>query len=108
MAVVVFRSKVTGEVIMMRNHVEPIFKQAGIVFHDKGAFLAEDLPAVIQSLEKVIDAVAQNEVPEDEDEAKEKPGMLAAVGIRTRFYSLLKLLRKAADKGVNVHWEPLS
>lgn len=25
MAVVVFRSKVTGEVIMMRNHVEPIF-----------------------------------------------------------------------------------
>ena len=89
MAVVVFRSKVTGEVIMMRNHVEPIFKQAGIVFHDKGAFF-------------------QNEVPEDEDEAKEKPAMLAAVGIRTRFYSLLRLLRKAADKGVNVHWEPLS
>ena len=48
MAVVVFRSKVTGEVIMMRNHVEPIFKKAGIVFHDKGAFLAEGLPAVIK------------------------------------------------------------
>ena len=30
MAVVVFRSKVSGEVIMMRNHVEPVFKEAGL------------------------------------------------------------------------------
>ena len=29
MAVVVFRSKASGEVIMMRQHVEPIFKEAG-------------------------------------------------------------------------------
>ena len=50
MAVVVFRSKASGEVIMMRQHVEPIFKEAGIIFHEKGAILAEDLPSAIASL----------------------------------------------------------
>ena len=71
MAVVVFRSKVSGEVIMMRNHVEPVFKEAGIIFHERGAFLAQDLPSIIASLEQVIESIAQSEVPEDEDEAKE-------------------------------------
>ncbi len=108
MAVVVFRSKASGEVIMMRNHVEPVFKEAGIIFHDKGAFLAEDLPQVISSLESVIERMAKNEVPEDEDEAKEKPAMLATVAVKTRFYALIKMLRKAEIKRVNVHWEPLS
>lgn len=108
MAVVVFRSKVSGAVIMMRNHVEPVFKEAGIIFHERGAFLAQDLPSIIASLEQVIESIAQSEVPEDEDEAKEKPAMLASVAIKTRFYALLKLLRKASDKGVNVHWEPLT
>lgn len=108
MGVVVFRSKASGEVIMMRGHVEPVFKDAGIIFHEKGAFLAEDLPGVIASLETVIERLAQCEVPEDEDEAKEKPAMLANVAIKTRFYALMRLLRKACDKKVNVHWEPLN
>ncbi len=108
MSVVVFRSKAGGEIIMMRRHVEPIFELAGIPFHDKGAILAEDIPAAISALEKAIDQEAAKEVPEDEDEAKEKPAMLASVSVKTRFYSLLKLLRKAADKKVNVRWEPLS
>lgn len=108
MAVVVFRSKASGEVIMMRQHVEPIFKEAGIIFHEKGAILAEDLPSAIASLERVIEQMAQTEVPEDEDEAKEKPAMLAAVSVKTRFYALMRMLHKAEAKKVNVHWEPLS
>ncbi len=108
MAVVVFRSKAGGEIIMMRQHVEPIFQLAGLPFHDKGAVLAEDIPSVILALEKAINQEAEQEVPEDEDEAKEKPAMLAPVSVKTRFYSLLKLLRKASDKKVNVRWEPLN
>ena len=60
MAVVVFRSKVSGEVIMMRNHVEPVFKEAGIIFHERGAFLAQDLPSIIASLEQVIESIAKS------------------------------------------------
>lgn len=108
MAVVVFRSKAGGEIIMMRQHVEPIFQLVGLPFHDKGAVLAEDIPSVILALEKAINQEAEQEVPEDEDEAKERPAMLARVSVKTRFYSLLKLLRKAADKKVNVRWEPLN
>lgn len=109
MTVVVFRSKAGGEIIMMRQHVEPIFQLAGLPFHDKGAVLAEDIPSVILALEKAINQEAEQEVPEDEDEdeAKERPAMLARVSVKTRFYSLLKLLRKASDKKVNVRWEPL-
>lgn len=106
MAVVVFRSKAGGEIIMMRQHVEPIFQLAGLPFHDKGAVLAEDIPSVILALEKAINQEAEQEVPEDE--AKERPAMLARVSVKTRFYSLLKLLRKASDKKVNVRWEPLN
>ena len=54
LAVVVFRSKAGGEIIMMRQHVEPIFQLAGLPFHDKGAVLAEDIPSVILALEKAI------------------------------------------------------
>ena len=70
--------------------------------------MAEDIPSVILALEKAINQEAEQEVPEDEDEAKERPAMLARVSVKTRFYSLLKLLRKAADKKVNVRWEPLN
>lgn len=111
MAVVVFRSKAGGEVIMMRGHVEPIFKQAGLIFHERGAFLAADLPSVVAALEKEINGIAQTEDPEkdrQEEEENNTPAMIAKVAVKTRFYPLMRLLRKADAQGYDVHWEPLS
>ena len=52
MSVIRFFSEAAGEVIMLRSTVEPIMKQAEIVFHDNGAFLAEDLPEFIEKIQK--------------------------------------------------------
>ena len=58
MPVVAFRSKAAGEVIMFPDHVKPIFEKAGLVFHDRGAILAADLPKTIVAIERVIDELA--------------------------------------------------
>ena len=113
MPVVAFRSKAAGEVIMFPDHVKPIFEKAGLVFHDRGAILAADLPKAIVAIEHVIDELASLEVPpqdddydNESDEFDKPPAMIAPVAIRTRFYPLISHLKKAADKGVDVHWEP--
>lgn len=112
MPVVAFRSKAAGEVIMFPEHVKPVFEKAGLVFHERGAILAEDLPKTIVAIERVIDELADLEVPSNDDsddetdELNKTPAMIAPVAIRTRFYPLLRHLKKATDKGVDVHWEP--
>ena len=68
MPVVAFRSKAAGEVIMFPDHVKPIFEKAGLVFHDRGAILAADLPKTIVAIERVIDELAGLEVPQQDDD----------------------------------------
>ena len=111
MSVIRFFSEAAGEVIMLGATVEPIMKRSEIVFHEKGAFLAEDLGLVIEKIQKTLDeltlieqAPKENEDQQD-DEAKQKRKDFVA--LRIRFYPLLELMKKAHKKGKHVYWVTL-
>lgn len=113
-AVLVFGSKVAGEVVMLRQHVEPIFKSLGRPLHDNGAILGEDLPEVIRELEMLLESGMEmedkkdepvNELEEQEDEKAERNA--DTISLKKRFYPLLDLMRKAQAKGEALHWRPL-
>lgn len=112
MSVMRFFSEAAGEVIMLRSTVEPIMKQAEIVFHGEGAFLVEDLPVIIAKIEKTIDELVQLEQapkePDDDcEDEKAKQKRKDFVALRIRFYPLLELMKKALKKGKHVYWTTL-
>lgn len=113
-AVLAFGSKAAGEVVMLRQHVDPIFKSLGRPLHDNGAILGEDLPEVIRGLETLLETGVVTEDGEDEpdneldEQGEEKAHRMASVvSLKTRFYPLLDLMRKAQAMGEAVHWRPL-
>ncbi len=112
MSVIRFFSEAAGEVIMLRSTVEPVFKQAGIIFHDQGAFLSEDLAVFMEKIQRTIDRLVQFEVvPKEENEEEldeeKKQKRKDFVALRIRFYPLMDLLQKAQKKGKHVHWTTL-
>ncbi|MBO7173479.1 MAG: DUF1840 family protein [Burkholderiaceae bacterium] len=112
MSVIRFFSEAAGEVIMLRSTVEPVMKRAEIIFHNDGAFLAEDLTSFIKKIEETIDELVQMEqAPKETDDEREddeaKQKRKDFVALRIRFYPLLELMNKANKKGKHVHWTTL-
>ncbi|GAA5237099.1 DUF1840 domain-containing protein [Verticiella sediminum] len=102
-----FRSKATGEFIMLGEHAKPLLKAAGksgdTVAEARGVFTPEQLPAAIAGIER---AIGQSSEPAfDEDDPKERAQAQQYVSLRQRAQPLLDMLRKALDKGVDVMWE---
>ena len=109
MSVIRFFSEAAGEVIMLRSTVEPIMKQAEIVFHDNGAFLAEDLPEFIEKIQKTInDLVLLEQAPQDnDDDQDEEIKQKCNSGPPPQRRLLLELMNKALKKGKHVYWSTL-
>ena len=106
-----FYSQAGAEVLMYSHHVEPVMKEAELIFHDQGAFLAQDLEQVIARLDTVLNSLSQTEVKPQElgDETEEQLKKIKNfVSYKTRFYPLMRLLQKGLTKQKHVHWEKLS
>ena len=65
-----------------------------------GAIFAEDVPRALENLQKALSQVPE-EVDPDGDDEQDQP----AVGLRTRAYPLLELLRAAVAEQELVRWE---
>lgn len=112
MSVIRFFSEAGGEVIMLRGNVAPILQQAGIIFHNEGAFLSEDLSQITKKIETTInEMVAIEQPPTDSDfeelDEEKKQKIKDFVSLRIRFYPLLELCNKALKKGKHVYWTTL-
>ncbi|HEX7888914.1 MAG TPA: DUF1840 domain-containing protein [Ramlibacter sp.] len=101
-----FKSKATGDLIMLepngRRVLEIIGKDAG----PKGIILPEDMPGALQAL----DAAIQREEAEQKaavDEAKAK-GQVAprfeAVSLRQRAVPFVDMLKRASAAGKEIVW----
>ncbi len=115
--IVTFGSKAAGEVIMLKDHVAPLFEAIGWPLQEMSAIAAEDLPDVIRTIETAIEEgfivktrqdvknAEFDQASEDADNAKEKSSVkVTVVASKTRFYPLLDLMRQAAAKGEFIHW----
>ncbi len=88
-----FKSKVTGDLIMLEPDAKRLLKIMGREDQIKGIFLANQLPAVIAALES---AVAQEEIEGLQDPKQ--------ISLRQRSLPMLRMLKKCSTQSADVVW----
>ena len=88
-----FKSKVTGDLIMLEPDAKRLLKIMGREDQIKGIFLANQLPAAIAALES---AVAQEEIEGLQDPKQ--------ISLRQRSLPMLKMLKKCSTQSADVVW----
>ena len=88
-----FKSKVTGDLIMLEPDAKRLLKIMGREDQIKGIFLADQLSAAIDALES---AVAQEEVEGMKDPKQ--------ISLRQRSSPMLKMLKQCLNQSVDVVW----
>jgi hypothetical protein len=97
-----FRSKASGDVIMLPAHGDALLQLLGREPAARGIFEPAQVPALLAALEA---AVAQAEAGEAEAAVRE-PGVdqPRAVGLRQRLWPMMELLRRSRAAGEPVVW----
>ncbi len=91
-----FRSKAAGDLIMLGEHGDKVMTLLGREPAAKGIFEARDLPALIARLESAVDEPDPAQKPDDER------GVL--VGMKTRVWPLVEMMRRAQGAGEAIVW----
>ena len=88
-----FKSKVTGDLIMLAPDAMRLLKIMGREDQVKGIFLAEQLKAAIEALENAV-VLAEAEGSQDPKQ----------ISLRNRSQPMLKMLKACQAKSVDVVW----
>jgi DNA polymerase III sliding clamp (beta) subunit (PCNA family) len=88
-----FKSKVTGDLIMLEPDAKRLLKIMGREEQVKGIFLADQLTVAIAALES---AVAEEEVAGVQDPKQ--------ISLRQRCSPMLKMLKQCHNQSVDVVW----
>jgi len=95
-----FRSKASGDLIMLGPHGDQVLRLLGREPAPKGIIEPADLPAALLALQGAVAAEAEPASREDGNEA-DAP---RAVALRQRVWPMVEMLRRAQDAGVAVVW----
>lgn len=102
-----FRSKATGELIMLGQHAVPLLEAAGksaeTLQQARGVFTPEQLASAIAGIERAVRGAQDPQF--DEDDPVQAAKAQQYVGLRQRAHPLLDMLGKAAAKQTEVMWE---
>lgn len=88
-----FKSKVTGDLIMLEADAKRLLKIMGREDQVKGIFLADQLVSVIAALESAV-VLEETEGVQD----------LKQISLRQRSLPMLKMLKKCKDQSADVIW----
>jgi hypothetical protein len=88
-----FKSKVTGDLIMLEADAKRLLKIMGREDQVKGIFLADQLESVIAALESAV-VLEETEGVQD----------LKQISLRQRSLPMLKMLKKCKDQSADVVW----
>jgi hypothetical protein len=95
-----FKSKASGDVIMLAPHGDRLLRLLGREPAARGIIEPAVMPAAIAALEAAIrEAEAAGEQPEEGTPPDESP-----ISLRRRLWPMIDLLRRAAASGVPVVW----
>jgi Domain of unknown function (DUF1840) len=101
-----FRSKATGDLIMLPAHGDTMLRLLGREPSAKGIFEAADQPALIVALETAIAeaeaAPPRQDVGKGDGEAEPDPAR--SVGLRQRLWPMIEMLRRCQAAGEPVVW----
>ncbi len=97
-----FRSKASGDVIMLPAHGDALLRLLGREPAARGIFEPAHMPAVLAALEAAVaEAEAASADAGPRDAADDGP---RAVGLRQRLWPLIEMLRRSHTAGEPVVW----
>ncbi len=105
MTIYKFKSKVTGDLIMLAPHGNQVMIILGREPAAQGIIEVDAMPAALAALQAAIDAEAAAAAEAGESGTSEEDGGGArAVALRQRLWPLMEMLRRAHAAGVPVVW----
>ena len=105
MTIYKFKSKVTGDLIMLAPHGNQVMAILGREPAAQGIIEVDAMPAALAALQAAIDAEAAAAAEAGEPGATEEDGGGArAVALRQRLWPLMEMLRRTHAAGVPVVW----
>jgi hypothetical protein len=96
-----FKSKVTGDVIMMEPGGVAVLRIIGKEPAAKGIIESSSMPAAMKAIEQ---AVAADEAVGKPDGDDAKPGKGDGVTLRQRAWPLLEMMKRAHAAGESIVW----
>jgi hypothetical protein len=96
-----FKSKVTGDVIMMEPGGVAVLRIIGKEPAAKGIIESSSMPAAMKAIEQ---AVAADEAAGKPDGDDAKPGKGDGVTLRQRAWPLLEMMKRAHAAGESIVW----
>lgn len=97
-----FKSKATGDLIMLGPHGNQLMALLGREPAPKGIIEVTAMPAALAALQAAMDA-EEAALPGDDD-ADDEAGGARAVALRQRLWPMIEMLRRAHAAGVPVVW----
>ncbi len=105
MTIYKFKSKVTGDLIMLAPHGNQVMTILGREPAAQGVIEADAMLAALGALQAAIDAEAAAAAEAGQSGATEEDGGGArAVALRQRLWPMMEMLRRAHAAGVPVVW----
>jgi hypothetical protein len=102
-----FRSKASGDVIMLPAHGDAMLRLLGREPAPRGIFEAAHLPALRAALEAAVaaaEATAGDEAEASADGDRDRDGGPRGVGLRQRLWPMIELMRRSQAAGEPVVW----
>ena len=101
-----FKSKTTGDVIMLQPNGQRVLEIIGKDTGDKGIILPEQMAAAIVALEAAIarEEADQKAAVADARERNETPPRFEAVSLRQRALPFIEMLRRCEKAGSEIVW----
>lgn len=101
-----FKSKVTGDLIMLEPNGRRVLEIIGKAAEPKGIVLPEQMEVALHSLQAAVDAAEaarQAEVKEARQRGEDPPAQ-EAVSLRTRVHPFMDMLRACKSSNNNITW----
>ena len=99
-----FKSKATGDLVMMGPVGDRILRLIGRDPAPQGIIEAAALPAAIAALERAVAEEAAPQADADDGSGDGKAGGADKVSLRQRAWPLLEMMRRAQREGHDIVW----
>ena len=97
-----FRSKATGDVIMLGPNGDELMRLIGREPQPRGIIEVSAMPAVLAALERAVaDETARAATPDADDD---EPAAARRVSLRQRVWPMVEMLRRAQTAGEPIVW----
>lgn len=100
-----FKSKVTGDLLMLTSHAEALMRVIGREPSVRGILQPEDMPAALAALKAL---PTEEETPPEPDEDGQAPASPSFadehVSLRQRAWPLIQMIERAQAGGASIVW----